>query len=151
MWILTQSRKLFSWKLLLLILLCPKLILATNVACVVNKNHTQLVLRWLFWSSSRGKMIYLTPLGRFLPVYLLDAHVHKKQTRKLVNAIRNQSGRCLYLARIWHAEGGAQFDFNYRHGFLLIPYSQIFFSQNPSYDELAKYTACENFPLYGNI
>ena len=28
-------------------------------------------------------MIYLTPLGRFLPVYLLDVHVHKKRTRKL--------------------------------------------------------------------
>ena len=28
-------------------------------------------------------MIYLTPLGRFLPVYLLDVHVYKKRTRKL--------------------------------------------------------------------
>ena len=48
-----------------------------------------------------------------------------------------------------HAEGGAQFDFNYRRGFLRTHYSRIFFSRNPSYDEFAKHTARENFALYG--
>ena len=32
-----------------------------------------------------------------------------------------------------------------------IHYSRIFFSRNPSYDEFVKYTARENFALYGTI
>ena len=47
---------------------------------------------------------------------------------------------------LWVARFGARFEFNYRCGFLRIHYSR-----NPSYDEFAKYTARENFALYGII